>query len=1430
MKKKFKYILSLVILLIAAVVTPAFQAMAESQVFSESPQVDQEEVNTVQSDDTNVSADAGQATSQVENPTLTTTTSARVDAENEQTQASSDSKEVISGSDNKEESAASPVNNVPASVDPSSARAANAQLTVQVLDSNSNQPIQGAYFTLTSSTSGEVTLLVTDSSGKVTIQVPSGGYFIKQVGTTNQRLNYAFTSIGNSINLQAGETKTLALYERQIVGEYAFGDSPDTIHIPVNSTFEFSTQTLGIEAFKLNFSGNIEKSISDSQIFPYYTNVDPSKPGAYVAIFMARQASYSVYTTHVVNVIVDPEQVGEVTVRYLDNQGQEIHETKTLSGTIGASYDASTDEYKLSIDGYTLDESQLPENSKGIFSETAQTVTYIYTKNPIPAADVTVEYVDTEGNEIHASQTISGNVGDSYDASTEKYQVTIDGYTLDESRLPENLKGVFGETAQTVTYIYTKNPIPAADIVVEYVDLEGNEIHASQTISGNVGDSFDVSTDQYKLSIDGYTLDESQLPENLKGVFSETAQTVTYIYTKNPIPAADVTIEYVDTEGNEIHASQTISGNVGDSYDASTEKYQLAIEDYTLDESQLPENLKGVFSETAQTVTYIYTKNPIPAADVTVEYVDTEGNEIHPSQTISGNVGESYDASTKNYQLVIEGYTLDESQLPENLKGVFSETAQTVTYVYTKNPIPAADVTVEYVDTEGKEVHPSQVISGNVGESYDASTEKYQLTIDGYTLDESPLPENLKGVFSETAQTVTYVYTKNPIPAADVTVEYVDTEGNEIHASQTISGNVGDSYDASTEKYQLTIEGYTLDQSQLPENSKGMFSETAQTVTYIYTKNPVPAADVTIEYVDLEGKEIHSSQTISGNVGDSFDVSTDQYKLSIDGYTLDESQLPENSKGVFGETAETITYIYTKNPIPAADVTVEYVDTEGNEIHASQTISGNVGDSYDASTDQYKLSIDGYTLDESQSPENLKGVFSETAQTVTYIYTKNLIPAADVTIEYVDTEGNEIHASQTINGNLGDSYDASTEKYQLAIEDYTLDESQLPENLKGVFSETAQTVTYIYTKNLVPAADVTVEYVDTEGNEIHASQTISGNLGETYDASTEKYQLTIKGYTLDQSQLPENLKGVFSESAQTVTYIYTKKPVPAADVTIEYVDLEGNEIHASQTISGNVGDSFDASTDQYKLSIDGYTLDGSQLPENSKGVFSETAQTVTYIYKKNSVPAADVTVKYVDTEGNEIRASLTISGTVGDSYDASKEKFQLTIEGYTLDESQLPENLKGVFSETAQTVTYIYTKNPIPAADITVEYVDTEGKEIHPSQTISGNVGESYDASTKKYQLTIDGYIVDESRLPQNAKGTFGKEEATVTYVYTKENVATAVISDKKEKEPTATVVSKKSASAQRLPQTDEQGTLFPFVVGLFFIATASWLYFRKRK
>ena len=165
--------------------------------------------------------------------------------------------------------------------------------------------------------------------------------------------------------------------------------------------------------------------------------------------------------------------------------------------------------------------------------------------------------------------------------------------------------------------------------------------------------------------------------------------------------------------------------------------------------------------------------------------------------------------------------------------------------------------------------------------------------------------------------------------AADVTVEYVDTDGNEIYAPQVITGNVGDDYDATTDVYKLTINGYTLDTKQLPKNGTGVMSDQAQTVTYVYTKNSDKgkdserAAAVTVVYVDKDGKEIHAAKTIQGNIGDHYDATTKEYQLSINGYHLDESQLPENRIGKLGKEPQTITYVYTKDASPAKTSTSE---------------------------------------------------------------------------------------------------------------------------------------------------------------------------------------------------------------------------------------------------------------------------------------------------------------------------------------------------------------------------------------------------------------------------------------------------------------------------------------------------------------------------
>ena len=218
--------------------------------------------------------------------------------------------------------------------------------------------------------------------------------------------------------------------------------------------------------------------------------------------------------------------------------------------------------------------------------------------------------------------------------------------------------------------------------------------------------------------------------------------------------------------------------------------------------------------------------------------------------------------------------------------------------------------------------------------------------------------------------------------ASDLTVKYQDISGNKIADFKTVSGNVGDAYDVSTDTYKQNINGYTFKEVQ--GQTTGTLSDQEQTVTYVYTKNPVEAKPLTVRYHDTASKKIADSKNISGNIGDIYDVSTDEHKLDIDGHTFKEVQ--GQTIGILTDKEQVVTYVYTKNPIKAKVLTVKYQDTADNEIATAKTISGNVGDAYDVSTDAYKQVINGYTFKEVKG-ETI-GKLSDKEQTVTYVYGK----------------------------------------------------------------------------------------------------------------------------------------------------------------------------------------------------------------------------------------------------------------------------------------------------------------------------------------------------------------------------------------------------------------------------------------------------------
>ncbi|WP_164506586.1 MucBP domain-containing protein [Lapidilactobacillus mulanensis] len=630
------------------------------------------------------------------------------------------------------------------------------------------------------------------------------------------------------------------------------------------------------------------------------------------------------------------------------------------------------------------------------------------------AVDVAVHYQDEAGNQIAPDDTLTGYVGDEYHST----QLNIAGYTF-KKVANDNASGTFTAEKQTVTYIYTKNPIAGGDVTVYYQDEEGNQLAPNDTLTGFVGDEYQST----QLDIPGYTF---KLVENASGIFTTEKQQATYIYTKDIVMGADVTVHYQDDNGNTIAPDKILGGNIGDTYQTN----RLTIPGYTYKKVQ--GDVSGNFTGEAQTVTYIYTKDPVIGSNVTVHYQDEAGNQIAPNDTLTGFVGDDYHST----QLRIAGYTFKEVE-NDNAIGKFTTEKQTVTYIYTKNPVVGADVTVHYQDEAGNPIAPDKILSGNIGETYQSE----KLVLPGYTFKE--VQGNVTGAFTADAQTVKYIYTKDPVVGGGVTVNYQDDKGQTIAPDKILSGNIGEAYE--TEK--LDISGYTFREVQ--GQTSGTFAENAQTVTYIYTKNPVAGADVAVHYQDEAGNPITPDKILSGNIGDAYQTE----KLAVTGYTF--KAVEGNVTGIFTGNAQTVTYIYTKNPVAGADVMVHYQDNEGNQIAPDDILSGNVGNDYQST----QLDIAGYTFTKVEN-NNASGKFTADQQTVTYIYTKNPDPikTGRVIVHYQDENGQILSADIILNGNVGDHYQTT----QKQIAGYTW--QKVLGKSEGDFENGTQEVTYVYVK------------------------------------------------------------------------------------------------------------------------------------------------------------------------------------------------------------------------------------------------------------------------------------------------------------------------------------------------------------------------------
>ncbi|MBF2639352.1 MucBP domain-containing protein [Listeria welshimeri] len=268
----------------------------------------------------------------------------------------------------------------------------------------------------------------------------------------------------------------------------------------------------------------------------------------------------------------------------------------------------------------------------------------------------------------------------------------------------------------------------------------------------------------------------------------------------------------------------------------------------------------------------------------------------------------------------------------------------------TPPPVEQGTVTVNYQDEQGNSLAPSETLKGDVGKTY----KTVQKDVEGYDFKE--VQGNATGEFTTKAQVVNYIYAKTvtPVEQGTVTVNYQDEQGNSVAPTETLKGDVGETYTT----VQKDVEGY--DFKEVQGNKTGEFTKEAQVVTYIYTQIPVPAANLTIEYLDENGNQIHEPKIISGNVGDPYDVTGDTDELQIEGYTIDTTKLPANATGVLSNEPIQVIYVYNKNPLADVTITVKFVDYQGNPFTVPDFTQMKNGDFVPLypNLDQYQVKLD----------------------------------------------------------------------------------------------------------------------------------------------------------------------------------------------------------------------------------------------------------------------------------------------------------------------------------------------------------------------------------------------------------------------------------------------------------------------------------------
>ena len=361
---------------------------------------------------------------------------------------------------------------------------------------------------------------------------------------------------------------------------------------------------------------------------------------------------------------------------------------------------------------------------------------------------------------------------------------------------------------------------------------------------------------------------------------------------------------------------------------------------------------------------------------------------------------------------------------------------------------------------------------------------------------------------------------------------------------------------------------------------------------------------------------------------------------------------------------------------------------------------------------------------------------------------------ANLVVKYVDEKGKDLIPSETTEGKVGDEYTTSGK----VITGYVLD--RVEGEAKGKIGTDGTTVTYVYKPigswipNIPGQPTNPIKYPNDP-----TDPTKPGQPTETLPYVPGYTPKDGNGQPLKPVDPQDPTKGYVVPNIPTdpsqdtvINYVANK-----ANLVVKYVDEKGKDLIPSETTEGKVGDEY---TTTGKV-IPGYVL--VRVDGEAKGKIGTDGSTITYVYKPigswiPNIPGQPTNpIKYPNDPtdptkpGQPTETLPYVPGYTpkdGNGQPLKPVDPQDPTKGYVV---------PNIPTDPSQDTVINYEANK---AKLVVKYVDENGKDLIPSETTEGKVGDEYTTTGK----VIPGHLL--VRVDGDAKGKIGTEGSTVTYVY----------------------------------------------------------------